>query len=165
MSGVMQLGYLGFEVSAPDVWRAFAQGTLGLALGESFENGGFSLRMDSHPQRFFVEQGPLDDAAFVGWQVADRAALEQIAARLPSFTRGTAEECARRHVAGLIKFEDPSGMPGELLAASNRNGEAAPGLVGFSEPKVSSFFTSCRCRQRGHWARTPLSVTNLSSMA
>jgi 2,3-dihydroxybiphenyl 1,2-dioxygenase len=115
MSGVIQLGYLGFEVSAPDVWRAFAHSTLGLALGERFEDGGFSLRLDSYPQRFFIQPGPLDDAAFVGWQVADAAALEAIAARLPGFTRGTAEECARRHVAGLIKFEDPSGMPGELF--------------------------------------------------
>jgi hypothetical protein len=52
---------------------------------------------------------------------------------------------------------------------SKRNADGAPaGLVGASGAAAggaSSFFTSCRCRQRGHWARTPLGVTNLSSMA
>jgi 2,3-dihydroxybiphenyl 1,2-dioxygenase len=71
--------------------------------------------MDRYPQRFFVEPGPLDDVSAIGWQVADVAALEAFAAKLPEHTRGTPEECAHRKVAALIKFLDPSGVPTELF--------------------------------------------------
>lgn len=115
MSQVLQLGYLGFEVSSLDAWRAFAERTLGLSLGAALDGGGFTLRMDRHPQRFFIEPGPLDDASVIGWQVADLAALDAFAAKIPTHTRGTPEECAKRKVSALIKFLDPSGVPTELF--------------------------------------------------
>lgn len=115
MTQILQLGYLAFQVSSLDAWRSFAQNTLGLTLGEALPGGGFTLRMDHYPQRFFIEPGPLDDAAAIGWQVADRAALQALAAKLPEHRVGTAEECARRKVAALIKFDDPSGVPTEVF--------------------------------------------------
>ena len=115
MSHILQLGYLAFEVSSLPAWRKFAQETLGLTLGEELPSGGFTLRMDRYPQRFFVEPGLLDDASAIGWQVADQAALSALAAKLPEHRVGTAEECARRKVAALIKFDDPSGVPTEVF--------------------------------------------------
>lgn len=177
MHEIVQLGYLGFEVSAPEVWCSFAQNTLGLTLGERFGDAGFTLRMDSYPQRFFVEPGPLDDATCIGWQVRDRAALEAVAARLPSCTPGTPEECARRHVAGLIQFADPSGIPGELFYGPQLGAEPAPNsvlrshfvagelglghvVIGADDPAQSSAFyrdvlgfrlsDEIRCRYFGH---------------
>jgi 2,3-dihydroxybiphenyl 1,2-dioxygenase len=114
MNTVTQLGYLAFEVRSLDSWRTFAEKTLGLTVGEEIEGGGFTLRMDGHRQRFFVEPGELDDVACIGWQVADAATLNVLAARLPGSRRGTPEECARRHVAALLKVEDPAGIPLEL---------------------------------------------------
>ena len=115
MTHVLQLGYLAFEVSSLPAWRSFAQQTLGLSLGAELPSGGFTLRMDRYPQRFFIEPGPLDDASAIGWQVADRAALSALAAKLPDCKLGTPEECAQRKVAALIKFEDPSGVPTEVF--------------------------------------------------
>jgi 2,3-dihydroxybiphenyl 1,2-dioxygenase len=114
MHPVTQLGYLVFEVRSLDAWRSFAEKTLGLTTGEELASGGFTLRMDSYQQRFFVEPGELDDVACIGWQVADATTLDALAARLPGSRRGTPEECARRHVAALIKLEDPAGIPLEL---------------------------------------------------
>ncbi|HKP58694.1 MAG TPA: VOC family protein [Polyangiales bacterium] len=115
MTQVLQLGYLAFEVSSLPAWRSFAEQTLGLTLGEELPNGGFSLRMDRYPQRFFVEPGPLDDASAIGWEVADRAALAALAAKLPEHVVGTPEQCARRKVEALIKFDDPAGTPTEVF--------------------------------------------------
>ena len=89
MNKVVQLGYLAFEVSSLEAWRAFAQNTLALSVGQELDNGGFTLRMDSYAQRFFIEPGPLDDVSTIGWQAADHAALEAIAAQVPEHTRGT----------------------------------------------------------------------------
>lgn len=115
MNKIVQLGYLAFEVSSLEAWRAFAENTLALSVGEPLAGGGFTLRMDSYPQRFFIEPGPLDDVSTIGWQAADRAALDAIAAQLPEHTRGTPAECALRKVTALIKFRDPAGIPTEVF--------------------------------------------------
>jgi biphenyl-2,3-diol 1,2-dioxygenase/3,4-dihydroxy-9,10-secoandrosta-1,3,5(10)-triene-9,17-dione 4,5-dioxygenase len=116
---VTQLGYLGFEVSSLDAWRAFATNTLGLLPSAAEASGAFTLRMDSHPQRFFIEPGPADDVSVIGWQVADTATLSQLAAALAEFgiasTPGNAAELAKRKVSALIKYNDPSGIPSELF--------------------------------------------------
>ena len=53
MSGVTQLGYLGFEVSDLEAWESFGTNVLGLAIADRRDDGGFSLRMDGYQQRFF----------------------------------------------------------------------------------------------------------------
>jgi len=126
MNKVVQLGYLAFEVSSLDAWRAFAENTLALSFGELLPSGGFTLRMDAHPQRFIVEPGPLDDVSAIGWQVADRDALERIAASIPEHVRGTPAECAARKVQALIKFQDPSGTATEVFWGPVLAGEPAP---------------------------------------
>jgi 2,3-dihydroxybiphenyl 1,2-dioxygenase len=119
MSKVLQLGYLGFEVRSLEAWRTFATDTLGLSLGAALAGGGFSLRMDRYPQRLFIEPGPADDASVIGWQVADRAALDGLARELSQHgfeaTPGTSAEVARRKVSALVKYRDPSGIPSELF--------------------------------------------------
>ena len=114
MHTVIQLGYLAFEVRSLDAWRAFAENILALSFGEALSGGGFTLRMDDYQQRFFIEPGELDDVSCIGWEVADREALEAIAARVSEYTQGTAADCAKRHVQALIKFKDPSGIPTEV---------------------------------------------------
>lgn len=119
MSAVKQLGYLVFEVSDLDAWRDFGTQILGLQVVDERENTGFSLRMDGYHQRFFVEQGPADDLAAVGWEVEGSADLEQMATRLEAaghrVVQGTAEQAARRNVAALILFNDPAGNPVEVF--------------------------------------------------
>ena len=133
---VAQLGYLGLEVSNLAAWEKFATEVLGVGVVNRQENGGFALRMDSHAQRFVVSPGKADDVAFLGWQVADDAALDALSARARAagidVREGTPEEHAARKVARLVAFTDPGGMPTEVFHS--------PALV--AEPFVSSVVRS-----------------------
>jgi 2,3-dihydroxybiphenyl 1,2-dioxygenase len=120
-SVIRQLGYLAFEVSDLAVWESFATGVLGLAVARRWD-GGMSLRMDGHAQRFFVTQGTpgaiVDDLAAVGWEVADEVALEAVAARLRAagheVVEGTSDEAAARQVVRLVHLRDPGGNRVEI---------------------------------------------------
>jgi 2,3-dihydroxybiphenyl 1,2-dioxygenase len=118
MSGVLQLGYLVFEVSDLGAWRDFGTAILGMGVVGDEGDKGFGLRMDRHFQRFFIEPGPADDLVAVGWEVDGLAALEEIVGRLKAaeheVVEGTAEDAARRNVDALVKFKDPAGHPCEL---------------------------------------------------
>jgi 2,3-dihydroxybiphenyl 1,2-dioxygenase len=121
---VTALGYLGFEVRAPDAWEKFSTDVLGLDVAERFPDGGFALRMDSHARRFFVTPGALDDVSVIGWQVEDASALARLAERIASagfeVVAGTAEEAHQRSVARLVKYTDPAGIPSELFCGPER---------------------------------------------
>src|SRR5260370_8934465 len=71
------------------------------------------LRMDDRSQRLIVESDAADGPAFLGWEVADAAALDQLAARLE--TAGVRVErlpkalADARRVSELVAFTDPLG--------------------------------------------------------
>lgn len=119
MSAVSQLGYLVFEVRDLRAWEDFGTRILGLQVVDRRGESGFSLRMDAHHQRFFIEQGPADDLAAIGWQVDGPSELEEIARRLEDaghqVARGDAEEAARRNVRELIRVSDPAGNLNEIF--------------------------------------------------
>jgi 2,3-dihydroxybiphenyl 1,2-dioxygenase len=127
MSAVKQLGYLVFEVSDLAAWEDFGTKILGLQVVDARGDAGFSLRMDGYHQRFFIEQGPADDLAAIGWEVEGPAELEAIARRLENagheVTRGTADEAAQRNVAALIRVRDPAGNPNEIFYGPKKVGE------------------------------------------
>jgi 2,3-dihydroxybiphenyl 1,2-dioxygenase len=116
---IAQLGYLGFEVSDVSAWEAFATGVLGLAVARRSESGALALRMDGHAHRLFIEPGPADDVAFIGWQVDDEAAfaatLERLAGAGVDLVIASPAAAARRHVARLARFHDPGGVPTEIF--------------------------------------------------
>jgi len=67
--------------------------------------------MDDRKQRVIIARGM--PKSFYGWEVADAAALDALAARLDAagvtVTRGSAALAAERHVKDLIVFADPIG--------------------------------------------------------
>jgi biphenyl-2,3-diol 1,2-dioxygenase len=117
MASVTQLGYLGLSVSKLDEWEKFSTGVLGLQLAGKTADGALLLRMDEYHHRFIVSEGADDDLAFAGWEVPDQPALLELAAQIKAagigVQAGNAEEAARRGVADLVKFTDPSGIPME----------------------------------------------------
>ena len=131
-----QLGYLGLEVSDLAAWRRFASEVLGLDIGQARPDGALPLRMDGHSHRFLLHEGPADDLAYLGWEVPDQAALEEIRRRLHdagiAVSDGTAAEAAARGVAALIRCRDPSGIRCELFHGP------ALGQGEFKSPKVAS---------------------------
>jgi len=127
MSAVKQLGYLVFEVSDLAAWEDFGTKVLGLQVVDARGEARFSLRMDGYQQRFFIEQGPADDLAAIGWEVEGPAELEAFARRLEraghEVTNGTADQAARRNVAALIRVSDPAGNPNEIFYGPKKMGE------------------------------------------
>lgn len=116
MASVSQLGYLGLNVSDLAGWERFATELLGLQVIDNTARG-FFMRMDEYHHRFIVQQGSADDVAFIGWEVADQTALEELNAQLKNdgveTTPGSAEEARMRGVLEFVKFKDPSGIPSE----------------------------------------------------
>ena len=115
----MRLGYLVFEVSDIAAWEKFATEILGLTRGRRLDDGSLALRMDDYEQRIVLRPGPADDLAALGWELESAAEVETVAQKLRSagfaVEPGTAEEALHRRVTGLVKYEDPGGIPSELF--------------------------------------------------
>ena len=114
----LKLGYLVFEVSNLAAWEKFATEILGLQVGRRDEDGSLALRMDDHEQRIVLVPGPADDLVTLGWEAGGAVEVDALTKRLESaghrVTAGTSDEAARRRVAGLVKYQDPGGIPSEL---------------------------------------------------
>jgi 2,3-dihydroxybiphenyl 1,2-dioxygenase len=109
---ITALGYLGVHSARLEDWSQYATGLLGM---QQVDAAGSmrSFRMDDRRQRLVVQDGGAEGLAFLGWEVADAAALDALAARLEAafvpVARGGAALAAARHVTELIVFADPAG--------------------------------------------------------
>jgi len=109
------LGYFGVRTRNLDDWALFGQRLLGLELVDRSRRT-MTFRMDDRRQRIVVHEDAANSgerAAFMGWEVGDAAALDQVAARLEAANvaveraaRAVAEE---RKVREVISFADPAG--------------------------------------------------------
>ncbi|MFT5685467.1 MAG: 2,3-dihydroxybiphenyl 1,2-dioxygenase [Myxococcota bacterium] len=132
------LGYLGFGVTDFDAWERFGSGVLGLTLGRTLPDGGFSLRMDGHAERFHIVPGP-DDLAHIGWDCGDAEGLAAVASRLEAAGVTVTEDAglaADRRVEALLRCEDPDGVPTELYYGPTLAEDA------FVSPVVTSKFVA-----------------------
>jgi 2,3-dihydroxybiphenyl 1,2-dioxygenase len=109
---VQALGYVGFGSSALDDWRQFGTGLVGL---QAVERGPslLAFRMDDRKQRIVVDRSLPEGERFFGWELAEAAALEGLAARLEAAAVEVTSEPAtladNRRVKRLISFRDPAG--------------------------------------------------------
>jgi 2,3-dihydroxybiphenyl 1,2-dioxygenase len=106
------LGYAGFGSSSLDDWRQFGTGLVGLQAVERSPSL-LAFRMDDRKQRIVIDRSMPDGARFFGWEVADAAALDTLAARLEQAEVDVTTEpqalADARRVHGLISFRDPAG--------------------------------------------------------
>ena len=106
------LGYVGFGSAALDDWRQFGTGLIGLQAVER-SSSLLAFRMDDRKQRILVDRTLPEGERFFGWEVADAAALDALAARLDkagiAVTAGSRSLADARRVSGLISFRDPAG--------------------------------------------------------
>ena len=113
MSAIRSLGYLRIEATDVAAWRDFGTRLLGLVEGRGPEPGAVYLRMDEFPARLVITPGESDRLVASGWEVASQADLSALGRSLAEAgvptKAGTPEELAARRVAGLLRFEDPSG--------------------------------------------------------
>jgi 2,3-dihydroxybiphenyl 1,2-dioxygenase len=109
---VRALGYAGFGSSALDDWRQFGSGLVGLQAVER-GNSLLAFRMDDRKQRIVIDRSLPEGARFFGWEVADAADLDALAARLEAAGVGVTAEpqtlADARRVRALISFQDPAG--------------------------------------------------------
>jgi 2,3-dihydroxybiphenyl 1,2-dioxygenase len=109
---IQALGYAGFGSAALEDWRQFGTGLVGL---QAVERGAslLAFRMDDRKQRIVIDRALPEGTRFFGWEVADAAALDALAARLEAAgVEVTAEpqtSADARRVGALISFHDPAG--------------------------------------------------------
>lgn len=121
-SPIIELGYLGFEVSDLARWDEFSTTVLGAVphLGPDQPDGSATryLQVDDKAYRFILTSGPADDYAFAGWRVADAAAVHAFADFLNrkdiKATAATPAELALRRADQMIHFQDPAGNRHEV---------------------------------------------------
>ncbi len=106
------LGYVGFGSADLDGWRQFGTGLVGLQAVERSASL-LAFRMDDRKQRIVIDRSMPDGGRFFGWEVADAAALDALAARLEAVGIAVTAEpqtlADNRRVRGLISFHDPAG--------------------------------------------------------
>ena len=106
------LGYIGISARTLDDWESFGTRFLGMQLVDK-SRGALALRMDDRKQRVIVHSGEGKGPSFYGWEVADAAALDALAAHLEKsdvkIARGSRALADERRVADLIVFSDPIG--------------------------------------------------------
>jgi 2,3-dihydroxybiphenyl 1,2-dioxygenase len=109
---VQALGYVGIRAKGLDDWAAYGTRLLGLQRIDKSRST-LAFRMDDRKQRIIVDADGGDGIGFFGWEVADAAALDALAARLEqngiTVARGSAALADERRVKDLIVFKDPVG--------------------------------------------------------
>lgn len=109
---IQALGYLAFGADNLEDWADFATTRLGM---QAVDRGAGlrAFRMDDRRQRLVADASLPAGARCYGWEVADAAALDALAAKLEragvAVERGSAALAGRRCVSGLIAFADPAG--------------------------------------------------------
>src|SRR3954447_5915324 len=109
---VQALGYAGFGSAALDDWRQFGTGLVGLQAVERSPSL-LAFRMDDRKQRIVLDRSLPEGERFFGWELADAATLEALAAKLEAAAVEVTSEPAaladNRRVKRLISFHDPAG--------------------------------------------------------
>ncbi|MBO0718863.1 MAG: VOC family protein, partial [Rhizobiales bacterium] len=106
------LGYVGIRTRNLEDWAAYGTRFLGMQLVDQ-SRGALALRMDDRKQRIVVHTDENEGPSFYGWEVADAAALDALAAHLEKsgvkLARGSRALADERRVKDLIVFADPIG--------------------------------------------------------
>ncbi len=109
---LQSLGYVGVGTRDIDEWATYATRFLGMQLVDK-SWGSLALRMDDRKQRVVVSADGDEGLGFYGWEVADAAALDVLAAHLEqrgvTVARGSRALAEERRVKDLVVFADPVG--------------------------------------------------------
>jgi len=113
---VQALGYVGLPGTDLEGWTEYGTRFLGLQLAARTGNG-LAFRMDERAQRIVIRAN--EAAPIFGWEVADAAALDALAARIESagvaVAPGGRALAVERHVADLLILDDPLGNRVEIF--------------------------------------------------
>src|SRR5438552_14308586 len=110
--GIEALGYIGVRAKDLGDWASYGANFLGLQRIDKSRST-LAFRMDDRKQRLVVDADGGQGIGFFGWEVADAAALDALAARLEALgtkvARGSRALADERHVRDLVVTNDPAG--------------------------------------------------------
>lgn len=136
MSDIRSLGYVGFTVSDIARWEELMVEVLGMQLSRKEPGVSLELRLDEMETRIFIDQGPEDDIAYVGWVFETPDALEAFVTMRRSdglaIEHCDADLAARRHVTNLYCCTDVDGVRHEFAFGQKHAATpfASPALKG-----------------------------------
>src|SRR5580658_1842370 len=120
------LGYVGVRAKDLGDWASYGVGLLGLQRVDKSRSS-LAFRMDDHKQRVIVDADGGEGIGFFGWETADAAALDALAAHLDNneikVARGTRALADERHVKDLIVLSDPVGNRLEIFHGAETTAE------------------------------------------
>jgi 2,3-dihydroxybiphenyl 1,2-dioxygenase len=120
------LGYVGICAKDLGDWASYGSGLLGLQRIDK-SRASLAFRMDDRKQRIIVDADGGEGIGFFGWEAADAAALDRIAAKLESggvkVARGVRALADERHVKDLIVLNDPNGNRLEIFHGPDTTSE------------------------------------------
>src|SRR5262245_28688318 len=109
---VESLGYVRARAKDLGDWASYGPGLLGLQRVDRSRST-LAFRMDDRKQRIIINADGGEGIDVFGWEVADAAALDALAARLEAagvmVARGARALADERFVKDLIIVEDPLG--------------------------------------------------------
>jgi len=124
--GIEALGYIGVRAKDVGDWASYGENFLGLQRIDKSRST-LAFRMDDRKQRLVVDADGGQGIGFFGWEVADAAALDALAARLESLgtkvARGSRALADERHVRDLVVTNDPAGNRLEFFHGAAGSGK------------------------------------------
>src|SRR4029450_1049645 len=103
--GIEALGYIGVRAKDVGDWASYGEKLLGLQRIDKTRSS-LAFRMDDRKQRLGVDADGGQGIGFFGWEVADAAALDAMAARIEAsgikVARGSRALAGERAGAGLV---------------------------------------------------------------
>ena len=115
---VQALGYIGVRAKTLEDWAAYGQNFLGLQRVDKSRQT-MAFRMDDRKQRLVVDADGGQGIGFFGWEMADAAALDALAARLEAVgtkvARGSRALADERHVQGPGRLQRSRRQPAGVL--------------------------------------------------
>ncbi|MCC6775482.1 MAG: VOC family protein [Hyphomicrobiales bacterium] len=115
---IQGLGYVGVRATSLEDWTTFGTRFLGMQLVDKSKKS-LALRMDDHRQRVVVDEDGGKGVSYFGWEVADAATLDRMAARLERagvrVARGSLALAQERRVRDLVVLNDPVGNRLEIF--------------------------------------------------
>lgn len=118
-TNVRSLGYFVFEVSSLEAWDHFLTEVIGVERGVALGEGLVPYRTDERAARILLRRGSADDLVALGFEVANREALDRVTEHVASLghsiERGSAGEAEARGVEGFARTFEPGGVAVELF--------------------------------------------------
>src|SRR5262245_44375896 len=123
---IQSLGYVGIRTKSLEDWTTYGGHFLGMQLVDR-SGSTLAFRMADRKQRVVVQKDGGEGPAFYGWEVADAAALDRLAAELErasvKVARGARALADERRVRDLIVFSDPAGNRVEVFHGAETTAE------------------------------------------